>query len=205
MMLRIVGPRWNGSRWGLELAVRRFLRARQRSYLSRLLNDSGLAVAAAVSLAAVGTAGALPPVELADVAGGNGGFVMNGITVDDFCGKSVAGAGDVNGDGLADVIVGAWGRRPERPRSRRRELRSFRQGRRNGCGPIVYRRWRRRRLRDQRGYRRGRVGLQRLPVPETSTATAWPISSSGHTAPTPPATPPQAKATWSLARPTGRP
>ncbi len=51
------------------------------------------------------------PVELADVAAGNGGFVMNGIDPGDFAGR-VSGAGDVNGDGLADVIVGAHGADP---------------------------------------------------------------------------------------------
>ncbi len=52
------------------------------------------------------------PVELADVAAGSGGFVINGIDPDDRSGTRVSGAGDVNGDGLADVIVGAWGANP---------------------------------------------------------------------------------------------
>ena len=52
--------------------------------------------------------------ELANVAAGNGGFVINGIDDDDRSGDSVSGAGDVNGDGLADVIVGALLGRPER-------------------------------------------------------------------------------------------
>ncbi len=47
------------------------------------------------------------PVNLSDVAAGTGGFVINGIDPGDFSGFSVSGAGDVNGDGLADVIVGA--------------------------------------------------------------------------------------------------
>jgi hypothetical protein len=44
---------------------------------------------------------------LADVASGIGGFVMNGADAYESSGMSVSGAGDVDGDGLADVIVGA--------------------------------------------------------------------------------------------------
>ena len=47
------------------------------------------------------------PVNLAAVALGNGGFVMNGIDESDESGSSVSGAGDVNGDGVDDLIVGA--------------------------------------------------------------------------------------------------
>ncbi len=47
------------------------------------------------------------PVNLSDVAAGSGGFVINGNDPGDVSGWSVSDAGDVNGDGLADVIVGA--------------------------------------------------------------------------------------------------
>ncbi|MEM9222073.1 MAG: hypothetical protein AAGB11_06675 [Pseudomonadota bacterium] len=40
---------------------------------------------------------------------GSAGFRVNGLTADDFAGISVSGAGDVNGDGIADFIVGASG------------------------------------------------------------------------------------------------
>ncbi|MGE0428994.1 MAG: FG-GAP-like repeat-containing protein, partial [Hydrogenophaga sp.] len=49
------------------------------------------------------------PVELSAIAAGTGGFVINGQSADDNSGYSVSAAGDVNGDGLADLIVGAFG------------------------------------------------------------------------------------------------
>jgi hypothetical protein len=49
------------------------------------------------------------PVALADVAFGSGGFAMDGEVDEDLAGASVAGVGDVNGDGIPDVVVGAGG------------------------------------------------------------------------------------------------
>ena len=40
---------------------------------------------------------------------GSNGFVINGVEEDDFFGLSVSGAGDINGDGIDDAIVGAFG------------------------------------------------------------------------------------------------
>src|SRR4028118_8617 len=39
---------------------------------------------------------------------GSNGFAINGIAANDFSGSSVSSAGDVNGDGLDDLIVGAY-------------------------------------------------------------------------------------------------
>jgi hypothetical protein len=48
-------------------------------------------------------------IELSAIASGNGtgGFVINGENANDISGWSVSNAGDVNGDGLDDLIVGA--------------------------------------------------------------------------------------------------
>ena len=43
---------------------------------------------------------------------GSNGFRINGEAAGDLCGRSVAGAGDVNGDGFADLIIGATGADP---------------------------------------------------------------------------------------------
>jgi hypothetical protein len=45
---------------------------------------------------------------LANVRAGQGGFAINGVASSDYSGRSVAGAGDVNGDGLADLLIGAY-------------------------------------------------------------------------------------------------
>ncbi len=44
--------------------------------------------------------------ELSELDGSNG-FVLNGIDEYDRSGRSVSGAGDINGDGIDDLIIGA--------------------------------------------------------------------------------------------------
>ena len=50
--------------------------------------------------------GAIGSIGLASLNGTNG-FVINGIGLHDYSGKSVSAAGDVNGDGIGDLIIGA--------------------------------------------------------------------------------------------------
>ncbi len=107
VLVRLLVGRLPGRRPDLERAARGFLRDRSLSYLAEVVVDRRSALAAVAALVASTTATALPPVNLSDVAAGTGGFVINGINPDDEAGRSVSGAGDVNGDGLADLMVGA--------------------------------------------------------------------------------------------------
>ena len=50
--------------------------------------------------------------DIADLIDGTNGFVVNGINASDLSGQSVASAGDVNGDGVADVVIGAYAADP---------------------------------------------------------------------------------------------
>ncbi len=51
------------------------------------------------------------PMELSSLNGVNG-FILNGESSSDNSGSSVSGAGDINGDGIADLIVGAYDASP---------------------------------------------------------------------------------------------
>ena len=49
---------------------------------------------------------ATPAINLSSL-NGTTGFRLDGIDVNDFTGRSVASAGDVNGDGFDDIVIGA--------------------------------------------------------------------------------------------------
>ena len=75
-------------------------------------------------------------VELSDIEAGSGGFVINGVSADDHSGRSVSAAGDVNGDGLDDLIVGAYGSDDSQRAPVRRQLCRLRQDGRDGGGAL---------------------------------------------------------------------
>ncbi|MBI5153929.1 FG-GAP repeat protein, partial [Candidatus Poribacteria bacterium] len=67
----------------------------------------GGAFAALVAAALAGGAATAQDVDLSLLGTTHPGFRIDGIDALDSSGRSVSGAGDVNGDGLADLIVGA--------------------------------------------------------------------------------------------------
>ena len=85
----------------------------EKSALSRAvsvgLRAGGTAVLLSMSSQVLSQFGAV--VELSDLDGSDG-FVINGIDPGDFSGSSVSGAGDINGDGVDDLIIGADGADP---------------------------------------------------------------------------------------------
>lgn len=98
--------RWKGGRARLERLLRDMLRARSASFLRAVVRAPACA---AIVLSCAFAAGAYgePSIDLSVVESGNGGFVINAGAADSRTGRSVSGGGDINGDGLADVIVSA--------------------------------------------------------------------------------------------------
>jgi len=74
------------------------------SFTYTLRDDDDESSTATVTLSVVANAGQV--VELANLNGSNG-FVLNGVAENDNSGHSVSQAGDVNGDGIDDIIIGA--------------------------------------------------------------------------------------------------
>ena len=66
---------------------------------------------------------------------GNNGFTINGIDAGDVSGRSVSSAGDVNGDGIDDIIIGARGADPNDNSAAGESYVVF--GKSNGFDPIL--------------------------------------------------------------------
>ena len=119
----------------------------------------------------------LPPASSFPPSTASNGFQINGEAASDSSGCSVASAGDVNGDGFADLIVGANGADPNGTHSGA-SLCGVRQGIRLCLQPRLS-------ALDgsaaSRSTARQRVtsAAVRSPAPATSMATALPTSSSG--------------------------
>ncbi|GAB5495463.1 MAG: integrin alpha [Phycisphaerales bacterium] len=56
--------------------------------------------------------GASGSIELSSLNGTNG-FIVNGISFGDRSGRSASSAGDINGDGIADLVIGAYRANPD--------------------------------------------------------------------------------------------
>ena len=99
----------------------RLLGLARLSHAVRRLRHSGVIRNCGIVLLALGLAGLAPQAvaqpfpaafelrSLLPAAGGDGseGFVLKGVGVGDGSGLSVSNAGDVNGDGIDDFIIGA--------------------------------------------------------------------------------------------------
>ena len=102
------------------------LKAKLERLRVRLLKLGGIAALSVAFAASQAHAGAPNPVNLSSLDGSNG-FVINGIDADDLSGYSVSGAGDLNGDGFDDLIIGASRAAPKRRQRRGRKLRNLRR------------------------------------------------------------------------------
>jgi hypothetical protein len=112
-------------------------------------------------------------IDLSAIANGSGGFVINGQCAGDYSGRSVAAAGDINGDGLADLVVGAPYGDPAAGSNAGRSYVIFGKTGSAAIRPLGDRR-RQRRLRHQRPVAPTTGVAGRLPAPATSTVTVWP-------------------------------
>lgn len=103
-------PSWLGTRRKLKEHIRRALRLWKLNFraLLKISSDAKFAaLIAAATLSGNSSPHAAPPIELSAVAAGNGGYAIDGEASSVWAGWSVDTAGDVDGDGIDDFIIGA--------------------------------------------------------------------------------------------------
>ncbi|MCY1668978.1 VCBS domain-containing protein [Rhizobium sp. SL86] len=74
-----------------------------------LIGANGTSTGAGAAYVVYGTHTALTTVNLDNVASGSGGFKIEGEGSFNYAGYSLADAGDINGDGIDDLVVSAYG------------------------------------------------------------------------------------------------
>ena len=90
----------------LLLTKRVFRRCVVSRAVRQVLAVGGVTVGLSLSMP-LSAAGFPASIELSDLDGSDG-FVINGSDANGYVGRSVAGIGDVNGDGLDDLLIGAF-------------------------------------------------------------------------------------------------
>ena len=99
MAARNLTPPFPFRRTALALALRQVLQQRRWQ---------GLVAAGMVGLAPVSLGDPFPADFQLSSLDGTNGFRLSGVAAADFSGFSVSAAGDVNGDGMDDILIGAY-------------------------------------------------------------------------------------------------
>jgi methionine-rich copper-binding protein CopC len=80
--------------------------------IGSLRGNANAGTTVGVGYVVYGKTGTTSPIELGNLASSSAGFAIVGQSAGDYYGRDISSAGDVNGDGLADVIVGSQGYSP---------------------------------------------------------------------------------------------
>ena len=92
----------------LAKKIRAFLRNKNRAYLRRILKEPAFALAVCTAVIGIGIVQASHEPAVPNVLDGSAVITINGAAANDLSGYSVSGGGDVNGDGIDDIVIGAF-------------------------------------------------------------------------------------------------